>query len=362
MGKKTKFKKLKRKKFKSNKSSNINQNNSNKEFSNNENNSNLNTFKPKKNKAFLHKRKSFKRKLKAIGKKNKNKNLFKVEHELLDEYYDLENLPHDKFNPFIVPNTPEENKKYLPSLISDSDIILELLDSRDIIHSRNKEVEEQIKNTKDKLLIFILTKSDLVSNEYLLKIKNYLQKEDSNSVIISISSLIRETINSLIIELKKYSDKLKLELKKEKVIKIIKIGIIGAPNVGKNSLIQSLELIFNANCEEKYISFGEDKTFCINSVPAIIFDENEENNYLISKKYKNLRDIKNPITLIKNLLNIVDKNILKEIYELNNAPEDLDEFLFMIKQKYQFEFDIMSVWKILEDIISGKIHYELDIN
>ena len=359
MGKKTKFKKLKRKKFKSNKSSNINQNNSNKEFSNNESNSNLNTFKPKKNKAFLHKRKAFKRKLKAIGKKNKNKNLFKVEHELLEEYYDLENLPHDKFTPFIIPNTPEENKKYLPSLISESDIILELLDSRDIIHSRNKEVEEQIKNKKDKLLIFVLTKSDLVSNEYLLKIRNYLQKEDDKNINISISSLIRETINSLITELKKYSDKLKLELKKDK---IIKIGIIGSPNVGKNSLIQSLELIINANCEEKYISFGEDKTFCINSVPAIIFDENEENNFLISKKYKNLRDIKNPITLIQNLLNIVNKCTLKEIYELNNSPEDLDEFLFMIKQKYQFEFDIMSVWKILEDIISGKIRYELDIN
>ena len=358
MGKRSKFKKLKRKKFKSNKNSNINSNKENKELINAENKSNLNMPKKKSNKEFIHKRKTLKRKLKSIRKKNKNKNLFNVEHEILEEFYDMENLPHDKFTTYLIPNTPEENKKYLPSLISESDIILELLDSRDIIHSRNKEVEELIKEKNSKLLIFVLTKSDLVSNEYLLKIKTYLLKENNNNIIISISSLIRETIHSLIIELQKYSEKVKLEIKKEE---IIKIGIIGAPNVGKNSFIQSLELIVNANCEEKYIHFDDNKNFCINSVPAIIFDENDENNFLISKKYKNLNDIKNPINLIKNLLNVVDKNTLKVIYELDREPEDLDEFLDMIKLKYQFEFNILSIWKILEDIISGKIYYELNI-
>ena len=54
--------------------------------------------------------------------------------------------------------------------------------------------------------------------------------------------------------------------------KIIKIGIVGAPNVGKNALIQSLELIVNSNCDEKYIYLDEEKTFCINSFPCLVFD------------------------------------------------------------------------------------------
>ena len=352
MGKKSKNKKFKRKKLKSNKNkdnSNIEKDkiNSNKEF------------RPKKNLALIHKRKEFKRKLKKIKKKNKK--LFNVEHEYLEELEDIfmnpediERLPHDKFTTYFIPLSAEENKNYLPLIISDSDIILELLDSRDIIHSRNKEVEELINKNEKKILIYILTKIDLVSNDYLLKIKNKLQKENNN-IIITISSIMRETIHNFLSELKKYISKLNEN-------KIFKIGIIGAPNVGKNSFIQSLELIVNSNCQEKYIFFEEEKNFCINSVPCIIFDEKEENNFLISKKNKNVKEIKEPKKLLDNFMNIVNKNILKDVYDLKNEPENLNEFVKEIELKYEFENDDLSVRKILDDIIRGKIKYEINID
>ena len=194
MGKKSKKnKKFKKKKLKQNKNNQTKENiNYQKDISNS------NEFKPKKDKAFLHKRKEFKRKLKKIKKKNKK--LFNVEHEYLDELDDIfmnqddiERLPHDKFVTFPIPNSLVENKIYLSSIISDSDIILELLDSRDIIHSRNKELEDSINKNENKILIYVLTKTDLVSNDYLLKIKNILQKENNN-LIITVSSLKRETI------------------------------------------------------------------------------------------------------------------------------------------------------------------------
>ena len=365
MGKKSKFKKIKRKKFKSKKkkiSNNINKENTNISTEK------LNTtnLPKKKDKALIHKRKQLKRKLRNIRKKNKNKNLFNVEHEYLDEIEDMlmypeeiEQLPHDKFIPYPIPNTQDENKNYLPLLISESDIILELLDSRDIIHSRNKEIEELINKNEKKLLIYILTKSDLISQEYLSKIKNSLAQENNNNPIISISSLIRETIHSLLNELKKHIEDFKIKINENKVIKI---GILGAPNVGKNSLIQSLELIVNANCNEKYIYFDEGKSFCINSVPCILFDENEENNILISKMNKNIKDIKEPKKLLQNLMNIVNKDILKDIYEFNKVPENLEEFISLIKQKYDFQDDNKCILKILDDIITGKIRYEININ
>ena len=352
MGKKSKNKKFKRKKLKSNK----NKDNSNIE----KDKINSNTeFRPKKNLALIHKRKEFKRKLKKIKKKNKK--LFNVEHEYLEELEDIfmnpediERLPHDKFTTYSIPLSAEENKNYLPLIISDSDIILELLDSRDIIHSRNKEVEELINKNEKKILIYVLTKIDLVSNDYLLKIKNKLQKENNN-IIITISSIMRETIHNFLSELKKYIWKLNEN-------KIFKIGIIGAPNVGKNSFIQSLELIVNSNCQEKYIFFEEEKNFCINSVPCIIFDEKEENNFLISKKNKNVKEIKEPKKLLDNFMNIVNKNILKDVYDLKNEPENLNEFVKEIELKYEFENDDLSVRKILDDIIRGKIKYEINID
>jgi len=181
-----------------------------------------------------------------------------------------------------------------------------------------------------------------------------LQKENNN-LIITVSSLKRETIQFFLDELKKIISKLNLK-------KLIKIGIIGAPNVGKNSLVQSLELIINSNCLEKYIFFEDEKNFCINSVPCAIFDEKEENNFLISKKCKNIKDIKEPKKLLDNFMNIVNKNYLKENYDLEKEPENLDEFISAIKLKYEFENDDLSIRKIIDDIIRGKIKYEIEIN
>ena len=93
---------------------------------------------------------------------------------------------------------------------------------------------------------------------------------------------------------------------------------------------------------DKYIYFKDDKTFCIDSVPGTLFDEKEENNFLISKMHKNINDIKEPKQLIQYLLNIVNPDILKDIYELNKAPENLDEFILLLNQKYKFKDENMN--------------------
>ena len=190
-------------------------------------------------------------------------------------------------------------------------------------------------------MIYILTKSDLVSAEYLLRAKNRLQKEDNNSIIISISSLIRETIQSFLIEIKKYTETFKKNIKTNK---LIKVGILGAPNIGKN------------------IFFDDEKTFCINSVPAVLYDELEENNVLISKIYKNIKEIPEPKLLLQNLMSIINNNILKDTYELSKVPENLDDFIYLIEQKYEFKEYNGSIWKIIEDIITGKIKYEINLD
>lgn len=108
------------------------------------------------------------------------------------------------------------------------------------------------------------------------------KKKSSNKYIVS----FKRNNTKFIYSIRKNVEDLQKKINDKKTIKI---GIIGAPNVGKNSLIQSLELIINADCSEKYIYFNEDKTFCINSVPGVLFDEAEENNFLISKNGKILK-------------------------------------------------------------------------
>ena len=370
MGKKVKNKKIKRRKFKSLKKTNtpISKMDNSELEKEDEEKDKKKSRKKKISKNLLRKEKELKRKLKKMRRKNKkNKNEednMDSGNEYLDDLFmsqeDVDRLPHDRFFTYPIPVTPEENKDYIPLLISESDIILELLDARDIYHSRNTQIEELINSNENKLLIYILSKSDLVSNEYLEKIKKILQnemKKDKNP-IIDISSLLRETIQYLFEQIEQYAENLQKKLKEKK---IIKIGIIGAPNVGKNSLVQSLELLVEADCTKKYIYFDGYQSFCINSVPGVIFDEKEENNFLISKKFKDIKEIEEPKKLIDNLMKFIDQNNLKNIYELKKIPGNLDDFIELIMEKYEFKEKNMSILKILEDIITGKITYEINI-
>lgn len=116
-------------------------------------------------------------------------------------------------------------------IIEDSDIILEILDARFIQETRNEKFEEEIKRRKKKL-IYVLNKADLID-----KANIKLSQEITNYVFVS--STLREGI-------KKLRDKIKIEAKKvnrerdEASDEKVTVGIIGYPNTGKSSLINSL--------------------------------------------------------------------------------------------------------------------------
>jgi ribosome biogenesis GTPase A len=116
-------------------------------------------------------------------------------------------------------------------IIEDSDIILEILDARFIQETRNEEFENEIKKKKKKL-IYVLNKADLID-----KNNTKLSKEITNYVFVS-STLrkgIRELRNKIKIEAKKINRE-----KEQTDNQKITVGIIGYPNTGKSSLINSL--------------------------------------------------------------------------------------------------------------------------
>ena len=305
-------------------------------------------------------------------KSKKQRDDFELDHakilaELTEDEYDelvfgndIENMPHDIFDTYEEPSTEKENKEYIKKLINDSDVILYLLDARDVLYFLDKNFEK-IVNADNKLLIYIINKIDLVSQNYLKKISNYLAKvTNKNFPKLFCSCLIREKIKDLYdninFEILKFKTTNKTPKKKNA---IVKIGIVGMPNVGKNSLIQSFELLVNSFCDNKYINFGGNQIFSVNSTPGIIYGSTE-NEHLISRKYKNVRDIPNTSGLIKNLFKFADKNKIKEIYSLNKKLENENGLIEEIKKKYGLKNDKSAEQIILEDIISGKISYEMN--
>ena len=113
--------------------------------------------------------------------------------------------------------------KIVDRVIDEADIILMVIDARMIEKTRNIEIERKVK-ASGKVLITVINKADLVDIEELKKYK----KELNPCVFVSARKFYGITIlRHLILE----------KSRGEAVI----VGVVGYPNTGKSSLINSLK-------------------------------------------------------------------------------------------------------------------------
>lgn len=115
------------------------------------------------------------------------------------------------------------------------DVVIELVDARIPISSKNPDIDELAKN---KARIILLNKFDLADNKYNELWKKYF--EDKGYFVLLVNSKDGKGINAvndLILE----ACKEKIERDKKRGIKnrTIKVMVVGIPNVGKSTFINS---------------------------------------------------------------------------------------------------------------------------
>lgn len=116
------------------------------------------------------------------------------------------------------------------------DVVVEIVDSRAPFSSKNKFLDELIKNKK-RILVF--SKSDLVNKDNLIPFLNYYEKIGYKTLPFNVKN------KDDVLKLKKAifnlgEEKRNKEIKKGMKMQNIRVMILGIPNVGKSSLINAI--------------------------------------------------------------------------------------------------------------------------
>ncbi|NXG37036.1 GNL3 protein, partial [Dromaius novaehollandiae] len=200
-----------------------------------------------KQKQKLDRQKELEKKRKLDAKKNAAKMKEKTEGK------ESSRKSEAKTNKLLDKNSKKSFCRELKKVIEASDVVLEVLDARDPLGCRCPQLEQAVCSGGDKKLLLVLNKIDLVPKENLEKWLNYLKNEFptvafKSATLLKDRTMEKVTKRSAHIDLTRntecFGNEGLLKLLQEHCKtqnKAIQVGVVGFPNVGKSSIINSLK-------------------------------------------------------------------------------------------------------------------------
>lgn len=272
--------------------------------------------------------------------------------------------------------------KEFKKVVESSDVILEVLDARDPIGCRCYEAERAILASSggSKRIVLVLNKVDMVPKEIADKWLSYLRnefptvafrasvEESRSKGQANMTALAASSVNTseclgaanLLSLLKNYTRSRNLKTS-------VTVGVIGYPNVGKSSLINSLKRSravsagatpgLTRSAQEVHL----DKNIRLVDCPGIVFSANQADALVLRNCIK-IEQLYDPVSPIETIIKRVGSEPLMIAY---SVPEfaTVTEFLAYLcssRGKYRKggSYDVNSAARVvLQDWNSGKIPF-----
>lgn len=223
-----------------------------------------------------------------------------------------------------------KTKKNLKENLFLIDVIIEMLDARIPLSSKNFDIENILANKKK---IILLNKCDLADKNLTLKFISFYKK--NNYACLAIDCLHKKNFNELNKLINKLADEKNKKLaQRGRIFSPLRIMVVGIPNVGKSSFINKFinkKIAKTANIpgvtlHTQWIKIN--KNIELLDTPGILEPKLDNEKKILNLAFigsikKNNFDAYDLALKLISKLNSLDKKILIEKYKISeNTPEN----------------------------------------